>query len=122
MALHDLGVVVRSKTSINLLDIKHYRLTMDQLQESLNKGSLFQKRRYVVKRLSPPTIDSNSFKIAIDTNAIIPNRARSIHEINEENYEELIVSDELFAEENADTVEMDNPINTRGFQNVNKKR
>ena len=37
----------------------------------------------------------------------IPSRQRSIYEITQQNYEELNVSDEQFAEENADLAEMD---------------
>jgi len=107
IALHDLGVVVRAKTSINLLNSRHYNLTLEQLEKSLATGSLFSRRHAVIKRKSPPTLNSTSFKIAIDRDAIIPDRTRSIYEIKQENYEELIVSDEQFAEENAETVEMD---------------
>lgn len=107
VTLHDLGVTIRARTSINLLNSRHYSLSLAQLQESLEKGSLFSRRNMVIKKKNPPTIDSLSFKMAVDHNAIIPNRTRSIYEIKQENYEELIVSDEQFADENAETVEMD---------------
>ena len=39
---------------------------------------------------------------ADDKQSVIPNRAKSIHFTKEEYYEELNISDEKFAEENAD--------------------
>lgn len=107
ITLHDLGVTIRSRTSINLLNKRHYQLTLEQLNDSLTKGSLFSRRRAVIKRATAPTINSLSFKMAIDHNAIIPSRTHSIYEIKQEQYDELIVSDEEFADANADTVEMD---------------
>lgn len=107
ITLHDLGVVVRARTSINLLNSRHYNLTTEQCNTSLENGSLFSRKKYITKRISPPTLNSLTFKIAIDHNAVIPNRTHSIYEIKEENYEELIISDEQFAEANAETVEMD---------------
>jgi len=107
ITLHDLGVVVRAKTSINLLNKRHYHLSLKELENSLNKGSLFTKQKIVIKRKGPPTLNSLSFKMAVDYNAIIPTRTHSVYEIKQEQYDELIVSDEQFAEENVDTVEMD---------------
>ena len=107
ITLHVLGVVVRSRTSINLLDSRHYNITVEQVMTSAEKGSLFNKKKEVIIRKSPPTLDTLTFKIAIDHNSIIPDRTRSIYEIKQEHYDELIVSDEQFADEFAETVEMD---------------
>lgn len=107
VTLHDLGITIRSRTSINLLNKRHYQLSLEQLNDSLTKGSLFSRKRMVIKRATPPTINSLSFKMAIDHNAIIPTRTHSIYEIKHEQYDELIVSDEEFADANAETVEMD---------------
>lgn len=107
VALHDLGVIVRARTSINLLNSRHYNITVPQVMESAEKGSLFSRRKAVIIRKSPPTINTLTFKMAVDHNAVIPDRTRSIYEIKQEQYDELIVSDEEFAEENAETVEMD---------------
>lgn len=107
ITLHDLGVVVRAKNSINLLNPRHYHLTLAECEKSEKTGSIFQKKGAIIKRKGPPTINSLSFKMAIDHDAIIPDRTHSIYEIKQEQYDELIVSDEQFADENAETVEMD---------------
>lgn len=124
ITLHDLGITIRARTSINLLNKRHYNLTPEQLEKSEKEGSLFQKNKFIIKRINPPTLNSLTFKVAVDHdaidffnatknpnlvdhNAVIPSRARSVYEIKQENYEELIVSDEQFAEDYADTVEMD---------------
>ncbi len=107
ITLYDIGVPVRARTSINLLDKKHYHISEEDLEKSLKTGDLFKKKKFVIKRMSPPTLNSTSFKIAIDYNAIIPARTNSIYEIKQEKYDELIVTDEQFAEDNVETVEMD---------------
>lgn len=107
VTLHDLGVTVRARTSINLLNKRHYSLSIKDIEKSAKDGSLFSRKRMIIRRVTPPTINSLSFKMAIDHTAIIPTRTHSIYEIKQEQYDELIVSDEEFAEENAETVEMD---------------
>lgn len=101
IALSDLGVIIRAKTTVNLLDHKHYNCTVEQLQKSLENGSLYQKKGSIFKRNTPPILNSD-IKIVVDRSAVIPTRARSVYELKQEHYEELSLSDEEFAEQNAD--------------------
>ena len=105
VSLLDLNLTIKSLSSINLLDKKHYSYTLDQLELSRTKGSMYKKRnKIVVRNISPEYIKIN---IPISREASIPSRDKSIYEIKNETYEELTISDEQFAEENADMVELD---------------
>ncbi len=77
------------------------------MQKSVTNGSIFKKRKILSVRLAAPVIEENNYlKIKVDSS--IPSRNRSVLDIKEENYEELNISDELFAEQNADIAELDN--------------
>lgn len=105
VSLSDLNISIPAFSSVNLLDSKHYHLTEKQLEDSLVKGSLFAKRDKIRKRKVPPiSIKEN---INIDKETVIPDRQHSIYEIKHEEYDSLIVSDDEFAAQNADTVEYD---------------
>lgn len=97
ISLHDLNLTIRSMTSINLLDKRHYSLTLEQIETSLIKGSLYKKRNKVFKRKSPP-VERPSINQLKVVDAPIPNRTKSTYEIKEEHYEELSLSDDAFAE------------------------
>jgi hypothetical protein len=105
ISLADLNLTVNSFTSINLMDKKHYQYTIDQLQKSVTSGSIFSKRNKLVIRKIAPTILKMNIPLLKET--FIETRARSIYSIKEENYEELNISDEQFAKDNADIVELD---------------
>lgn len=113
VTLSDLALNIKAFSTVNLLDKRHYKYTLDQLLKSKESGSLFKKRdRIVVRDVPPPDPEKN--KIPIVYGAIIPDRARSLYQIEEEEYDELKVSeedqktqDEIFAKENADLVEID---------------
>lgn len=98
VSLADLNLTIKAFTSVNLLDEKHYSYTMEQLNKSYEKGSLFAKRDIIKKRGIPPQ-EKEKTKIAFQQDAIIPDRARSILVIKDEKYEELSVFDESFVEE-----------------------
>jgi len=113
VTLADLALNIRAFSSINLLDDRHYKYTIEQLLKSKESGSLFKKRDKVVVRNVPPP-DPERNKIQIVYGSIIPDRARSLYRVNEEEYEELKVSDEdqkkqdeIYAQENADLAEID---------------
>jgi hypothetical protein len=79
---------------------------MEQLKKSAESGSLFKKRnKLVVRKLAPP--DPKKDKAPINRETSIPSRERSTFIIKEEKYEELQFSDEEFAQENAETADLD---------------
>ena len=113
VTLADLALNIRAFSTVNLLDQKHYKYTIDQLLKSKESGSLFKKRNKIVVRDVPPP-DPEKNRIQIVYGSIIPDRARSLYRVNEEEYEELKVSeedqkkqDEIYAKESADLAEFD---------------
>lgn len=105
VSLADLNLTIKAFSSVNLLDEKHYAYSLEQLQVSAEKGSLAKKKdKLVVRTFAPKSTQKN---IGISREAMIPTRERSLFNIKEEHYEELNISDEDFAKENADTAQMD---------------
>lgn len=105
VSLADLNLTIKAYSSVNLLDKRHYSYTFDQLAKSVESGSVFKKRdKIVVRKIAPEVMKAN---IPLTRETFIPSRERSVYTIKEENYEELNVSDEQFAEDNAELVEMD---------------
>jgi hypothetical protein len=113
VTLSDLALNIRAFTTINLLDKRHYKYTLEQLLKSQESGSLFKKRdKIVVRKIPPPDPEKN--KTAIVYGSIIPDRTRSLYNIKQEEYEELNVNqedqkkqDEIYAKENADLADLD---------------
>lgn len=105
VSLADLNLTVKAFSSVNLLDKKHYQYNLEQLAKSAESGSVFKKRdKLVVRKIAPEILKAN---VPLTRETFIPSRERSLLVIKEENYEELSVSDEQFALENADIVELD---------------
>lgn len=102
----DLNLTIKARSSVNLLNRRFYSFTKEQLEKSLESGSLKAKSHLVVKRLVPPGTPME-YKIQVDKSVVAPDKTRSVVEIKEENYEELQLTDEQFAEEMADTVDID---------------
>lgn len=106
VSLTDLNLTIKAHASVNLLDARHYYYTKDQLVKSAEAGSLFLKRdKLIIRKIAPEVLKAN---IPMLRDSFIPSRERSVLVIKEEDYEELLKSDEQFAEENADIVELDN--------------
>jgi hypothetical protein len=94
VTLSDLNITIPARSSVNLLDEKHYYLTLDQLNNSYIKGSIFKKRDKIFLRKIPPiTKENNNTKVRED---IIPDRTKSIFEIPKEQYEELNIEEGNF--------------------------
>lgn len=112
VSLADLNLTIKAFSSVNLLDGRHYYYTLEQLQKSMVSGSIFKKRdKIAVRKIAPEILTAN---IPLLRETFIPTRERSTMAINEEKYEELNVSDEDFAKENADTAIMDSlPLATK---------
>lgn len=103
VSLTDLNLTIRAFTSVDLLG-RRYPYTLEQLEKSVASGSIYKKRDKIFKRSVPPELIKMNV-IGIDANSNIPTRERSILEIKQEKYEELMLSDEDFAKENADLVD-----------------
>lgn len=105
VSLADLNLTVKAYTSVNLLDKKHYQYTPEQLVKSAESGSIYKKRdKLIVRKVAPEVLTAN---IPLSRETFLPSKERSLLVIKEENYEELNVSDEEFAKENADIAEAD---------------
>lgn len=102
--LADLALSVPAGRSMNLLDQKHFSYTLEQLQKSVQSGSIFAKSDKIKVRNVPP-------KPEILPGIYVMNeprgsRPRSLVAIEEKHYEELQISDEKYAEEAAELVEI----------------
>ncbi len=114
VSLADLNLTIKSFTSVNLLDSKHYYYTFEELEKSRKNGSIFKKRDKIKVREFPPEMIKMDMLCTHDT--FIPTRQRSIYEVSEQKYEELsfidgqdnqFAEDERFAEENAELADLD---------------
>ena len=102
ISIDDLGIRIKPFASINLLS-NHYHYTENEINLSLNKGSIFKKRKSISVRINAPEKRINTITIS---ELSVPSRTKSIIEVNEVHYEELDIAndDDLkYAEENAET-------------------
>ena len=106
VSLTDLALAIQPMTSMNLLDSKHHYYTKEQLIKSATSGSLFAKRDKVVVRQVAPGVKKKEL-IPWQEDAVFPTKKRSMVETEDIKYEELELSDDDFAKENADTAEQD---------------
>ncbi len=98
VSLSDLNLTVPARTSVNLLDPYHYYYTEAQLLQSAKNGSIFKKSDKIkVRKIPPNTIQSPI--IDADPNAVLPERTKSIYEIEQKKYEELTFDDDIMAPE-----------------------
>jgi hypothetical protein len=104
--LSDLATIIYPMSHINLLDKKHYSLTIEQITSSQTSGSLFRRKKQVVIRQFPPDHETPMF-IPFDRETTFPTKHRSTVEPDNTRYEELDVSDEEYASDNSDTAETD---------------
>lgn len=108
VSLADLNLTVKPYSSINLLN-NHYHYTLEELKKSAENGSLHAKSNKIfIRKIAPETFVS---PIEVNYEASLPTRQRSTLDAKEEKYEELNISDETFAEENAEMAEIDRMIN-----------
>lgn len=108
ISLADLGITIYPMRSINLFDINHYKhLSQDQIIASATSGSLLAKSKYVVVRKVAPDITTTKIQIPLQENAVFHTNQRSIIEIDRVTYDELIIKDEEYADENSDITQED---------------
>ena len=102
VSLSDLQLVVPTGRSWNLLDSKHFRYTLEQLEKSAKDGSIFKKSDKIKVRNVPPVEPVKpGIYVATDPAEMQRNaKLRSLVKIEEKRYEELeIDSDPRMAEE-----------------------
>ena len=104
VSIGDLRFVIKAYSTINLMDKKHYRFTLESVKKSVSSGSIFNKRDKIFVRKVPPT---NEIILIPVVEEGFPTRQRSLVDVKYEHYQELDISDEQWAEENADIVELD---------------
>lgn len=123
VTLADLALNIKSYMTVNLLDTRHYKYTMEQLRKSQQSGSIFNKRDKILVREIEPVLGPNEeaqtlfpkeAQLTFSKEAIIPNRSHSILVIEDKEYDELKMSEEdklkqeeIYAQENADLAEID---------------
>lgn len=121
VSLADLNLTIKAMSSVNLLDKKHYSYTYEQLELSRTQGSMAKKKDKIVPREIPPEIKKKSGPIFIK-DAMIPPREKSTFDVKQIQYEELNLTDEQFADENAETAELDRqPLIVKDSPNVTSK-
>src|ERR1700757_2861428 len=81
VSLTDLNLTIPAFRSVNLLDQKHYKYTLEQLQKSQESGSLFRKKSILFVRQVAPTVIKANVPFVQET--YIPTREKSILEIKE---------------------------------------
>jgi len=105
VSLRDLNYSIPPMSTVNLLS-KNHSLTKAQIETSAASGSIFAKSDKIKVRLIPPQHLPPSI-LPIDRENPIPTRQRSALKIEHVHYEELNISDDDFAKENADLAEQD---------------
>lgn len=103
VSLSDLNLTIKARSSVNLLDSKHYSYTKEQLDKSVKEGSIFKKRNKIFVRKVAPIIEQKNVLFIKDT--YIQSRERSVYSIKEEKYEELEMTDDEFIKENIDLID-----------------
>lgn len=123
VTLADLAINIKSFSTVNLLNKKHYDLTLERLIKSKDSGSIFKKRdKILVRHLPPPKPEKEMIPFIQDT--VMQSRARSVFVINAVEYDELKITeekenqnktDEEYAREAAELIENDihQPVNSK---------
>lgn len=107
IGLSDLRVTIPAYRTVNLLDEKHYHLTIEQLEASAASGSIFKRKGLISVRDVPPPQPIKTVIQAFKGPAL-RRVERSIIQVEVPVYEELqfsAESDEKFAAENLDVAE-----------------
>ena len=109
VCLSDLSLTIPAYKSMNLLDKKHFHYNTEQLEKSMDSGSLFKKSNMVkVRKVAPDTkVESGVYEV--DAPLFIRKMAsRSTVKLEEVRYEELdgeeIQSEESFVSEMVDSL------------------
>jgi len=97
VSLGDLGLTIPAMKTVNLGDNKHYKLTDEQIQKSINNGSIKLKSKYLILRSCGPEINKKTKPCNFEPTSF---KKKIIGEIvKEKKFDELLISDEDFANE-----------------------
>ena len=113
VSLSDLRITIKKASRINLLS-NHFSFTKEQIDASVNSGSIYKKRHILcVREIEPKNIKINYIKEVVKPRLLKPLRnpkvkisAPYIEELNVDD-DWLSMSDEQFAAEQADADSMD---------------
>lgn len=100
--ISDLGLVIKSYSSIKLLNNSRLPLAEEQILKSINSGVISKKKELIIGNNTPNQIVVQKKEISTNT---IPDRSRSLKEIKEEKYEELNLSDEEYINQISEIIE-----------------
>lgn len=106
VSLTDLNYDIPALSSVNLLDSRHHYFTRAQLEASATSGSLFKKSDKIKIRKVPPQ-KARPVLVPFDRETVMEDRSRSAVKVEHIQYDELKISDDEFAKENADLAEQD---------------
>lgn len=116
IVLGDLRFTLKPYQTIDILDDRHSFYTIEQVANSIKNGSISKRlNKSIFVRMSEP---SKLPDRQIDmSKTSFPYKQRTIVEVSEPNYEELEIgmSDEEYADENADSAGSENEIHLAGF-------
>ena len=103
IVLGDLRFTLKPFQTIDILDDRHSNYTLEEIENSINKGSIGARLNKSIYVRKEAPIKKNNKKIEI-SKVSYPFKKRTIVEFDEPNYEELQIntSDEEFANDNAD--------------------
>lgn len=104
VCLRDLNLTVKARSSINLMDLKHYRYTLEQLQKSAESGSLYRKSDKIKVCNVTPTFRSKHIQLSKEPLARVNNPLFSTATVVEEKFEELLDNDIEMASDIADII------------------
>jgi len=104
VCLRDLNLTVKARSSINLMDLKHYRYTLEQLQKSAESGSLYRKSDKIKVCNVAPTFRNKRIQLSKEPLARVNNPLFSTATVVEEKFEELLDNDIEIASDIADLI------------------
>ena len=104
LSLTDVRVTLPPYSTMDILDYRHSSLTVQEVEKSLESGSLFtaqDKKRIRIRQSQPQALPEKTIELS---QVSFPNKYRSSVVIEEKHYEELdlFINDEEFAEQNAE--------------------
>ena len=104
VCLRDLNLTVKARSSINLMDLKHYRYNLEQLQKSAESGSLYRKSDKIKVCNVAPTFRNKRIQLSKEPLVRVNNPLFSTATVVEEKFEELLDNDIEMASDIADII------------------
>lgn len=104
VCLRDLNLTVKARSSINLMDSRHYRYTLEQLQKSAESGSLYRKSDKIKVCNVAPIISHKRIQLSKEPLDKVNNPLFSRATVVEEKFEELLDNDIEIASDIADII------------------